>query len=84
MTKKSSQGRPILGYTDTESVKLDLDDMPFQKVKELSVKTIERFSLEGFLILKLSGQILMRLVICWAKLNLGSLSMFKMKQAMSM
>lgn len=53
MTEKWSLNS-IFGYTDTETVKLDLDDMPFKQVRYWALRTMEWFKLEGFLILKSS------------------------------
>lgn len=44
----------ILGVSDTETVKLDFDQMPFSGVKYWAVKTLKRFKLQGFVILKSS------------------------------
>jgi len=45
---------PILGYTDTETVKLDFDDIEFKKAKQWALKAMNWFKLEGFVILKSS------------------------------
>lgn len=52
--KRKSSPKFILGYTDTETVKLDLDDVSFQRVKYWALVTAKRFSLRGFIILKSS------------------------------
>lgn len=44
----------VIGYTDTETVMLDFDDTPFRQVKYWALRTMKRFKLEGFLILKSS------------------------------
>ena len=44
----------IFGYTDTVTVKLDFDDMPFKQVRYWALRTMRWFKLEGFLILKSS------------------------------
>ena len=44
----------ILGLTDTETVKLDCDESSFQSVKCLAEKTLKKFNLGGYLILKSS------------------------------
>ena len=44
----------ILGLTDTETVKLDCDESSFQSVKCLAEKTLKKFNLEGFIILRSS------------------------------
>ena len=46
--------KPVLGYTDTETVKLDFDDTSFKEVKYWASRTMKRFKLEGFVILKSS------------------------------
>lgn len=53
---------PVLGYSDTSTVKVDFDDMPFKKVKYFCMKALKWFrhdhlgsvDLEGFIILKSS------------------------------
>jgi hypothetical protein len=49
-----SKAKPCLGYTDCKTVKLDLDDMPYSKVKEIVTLTMNKFNLGGWLILKSS------------------------------
>ena len=44
----------LIGFTDTETVKLDLDETSFKDVKCLAEKTEEQFNLKGFLILRSS------------------------------
>jgi len=44
----------VIGYTDTETVKLDFDNTPFEQVKYWARRTMEWFKLEGFIILKSS------------------------------
>ena len=44
----------ILGYTDTETVMLDFDHMPLEKVKYWARRIMKFFKLEGFLILESS------------------------------
>lgn len=44
----------LLGLTDTETVKLDCDESSFQSVKCLAEKTLKKFNLEGFIILRSS------------------------------
>ncbi|MCJ7761544.1 hypothetical protein MUP59_10475 [Candidatus Bathyarchaeota archaeon] len=53
MRKKSSHDF-ILGYTDTETVKLDFDNMGFQEVLRWAKRTSKRFKLGGFVILRSS------------------------------
>lgn len=52
--KKKSYRNSILGYTDTETVMVDLDEMPFQAVKKWAMTTMRWFRLRGFIILKSS------------------------------
>jgi len=52
--RRKSTPNFILGYTDTETVKLDLDNMSFQRVKYWALGTAKRFRLRGFIILKSS------------------------------
>ena len=49
-----SQAKPILGYSDTETVKLDFDDIPFKKVKYWAERAMNWFKLGGYIILKSS------------------------------
>jgi len=44
----------IVGFTDTETVKLDFDNTPFKTVKYWALRTMKWFKLEGFIILKSS------------------------------
>ena len=46
--------KSVLGFTDNETVKLDLDESSFKTAKCLAEKTVKRFSLEGYLILRSS------------------------------
>ena len=45
---------PILGFTDAETVKLDLDDMGFKSVKYWALKAMKKFGLNGWIVLKSS------------------------------
>lgn len=49
-----SLDKPILGYSDNETVKLDFDETPFKVVKYWALKTMNWFKLGGFVILKSS------------------------------
>jgi len=52
---KAEPCKPILGYTDSETVKLDFDDSKsFKSVKYWALKTNEKFKLGGGIILKSS------------------------------
>lgn len=53
MTKMSNH-KSILGYTDTETVKLDFDDTSFKTVKYWVERTTKWFRLGGYVILKSS------------------------------
>lgn len=44
----------VLGFTDDETVMLDLDDTPFKVVKYWAQRAMRFFNLNGFLILKSS------------------------------
>ena len=44
----------ILGISDTETVKLDFDNVPFKTVKYWAERAVNWFQLQGFLILKSS------------------------------
>jgi hypothetical protein len=54
LTEKLSQDKQILGYTDTETVKLDFDDTSFKIVKYWAERTVKWFRLGGYIILKSS------------------------------
>ena len=54
LTEKLHQGKPILGYTDTETVKLDFDNTTFKIVKCWANKAMNWFRLGGYIILKSS------------------------------
>jgi len=49
-----SHHNSILGYTDTETVKLDFDETEFQNVKHWAERTKNWFKLDGYIILKSS------------------------------
>ena len=70
LTKKLSQGKPILGYSDTETVKLDFDDTTFKNVKYWSERSMKWFKLGGYIILKSSKNsyhVLFNKSVSWAK-----------------
>jgi hypothetical protein len=52
--KEISNHKQILGVSDIETVKLDLDDVSFSKVKYWASRAKKRFRLRGFTILKSS------------------------------
>ena len=54
LTEKLYQGNPVLGYTDTETVKLDFDDVTFRTVRYWASRTMKWHKLEGYIIFKSS------------------------------
>lgn len=50
------KGVPIIGYTDTSTVKLDFDKTTLRKVKRAALRVCRWFKLEGFIIFKSSGE----------------------------
>jgi hypothetical protein len=54
LTGKLSQDKPVLGYTDTETVKLDFDDTSFRTVRYWAKRAMGWFKLGGYVILKSS------------------------------
>lgn len=46
--------KSIIGYTDTETVKLDFDNTPFKTARYWALRMMKWFKLEGFVILKSS------------------------------
>lgn len=44
----------VLGFTDTETAKLDFDDTSFKTVRYWAFRTMKWFKLEGFIMLKSS------------------------------
>ncbi len=91
MTEKS-KAKPILGCTDTETVKLDFDGMSFKDVKYWALRVMKWFRLEGFIILKSSKNsyhvVFNRLVswsenmriVAWASLESGNKELVKYLQ----
>jgi len=53
LTEKSNL-ESIIGYTDTETVKLDFDNTSFKTVRYWASRTMKWFKLEGYIILKSS------------------------------
>jgi hypothetical protein len=51
---EKSRVEPILGFSDSETVKLDFDEASFSLVKYWALRTMKWFRLRGFLILKSS------------------------------
>jgi hypothetical protein len=52
--KKKSDTKFVLGYTDTETVKLDFDNTSFRDVKYWAFRAMKWFRLKGFIILESS------------------------------
>lgn len=48
------RANPILGFTDKATVKIDFDDRSFKTTKYWAFRTLKRFRLRGFIILKSS------------------------------
>ena len=53
--KRISFHKPIIGYSDTETVKLDFDNASFRTVRYWAKRAMKWFKLGGFLILKSSA-----------------------------
>ena len=69
LTEKS-EARPILGFSDTETIKLDFDNASFRTVKYWAFRTMKHFRLDGFLILKSSQKsyhVVFNRVVSWAQ-----------------
>jgi hypothetical protein len=49
-----NQAKPILGFSDTETVMIDFDNTLFKQVKRWALRTTRFHRLEGFLILRSS------------------------------
>jgi hypothetical protein len=54
--RKLRKGKPIIGYTDTSTVKIDFDKVTFKKVKATALRVCEWFNLKGFIVFKSSGR----------------------------
>jgi hypothetical protein len=70
LTEKSSQDKPVLGYSDTETVKLDFDDSPYKIVKYWAERALNWFKLGGYIILKSSKNsyhVLFNKSVSWAQ-----------------
>jgi hypothetical protein len=69
-------GKPIIGYTDENTEKLDLDETTFKKAKYIAHRVRKWFNLEGFIILKSSKNsyhVVFNKTVTWNK-NLEILS----------
>jgi len=65
-----SQGKPVLGFTDTETVKLDFDELEFRNVKYWAERAMNWFKLGGYIILKSSKNcyhVLFNKTVSWAE-----------------
>jgi hypothetical protein len=70
LTEKLSQGKPIFGFTDTETVKLDFDDTPLKNVTYWADRTLNWFKLGGYIILKSSSNsyhVVFNRSVSWSK-----------------
>jgi hypothetical protein len=68
--KSKASKSPILGYTDTSTVKLDYDKMKLKKVKYYAQRIKKWFRLEGFIILKSSKDsyhVLFNKTVSWTR-----------------
>ena len=54
LRRKSNQVKPIIGFSDDETVMLDFDNTIFRIVKYWALRTTRFHKLEGFIILKSS------------------------------
>ena len=71
--KMLNQAKPVMGFSDIETVKLDLDNLPLRTVKHWALKTLRQFRLRGFVILKSSKgsyHVVFDRAVSWKK-NLG-------------
>lgn len=69
MTEKS-RAKPIIGFSDTETVKLDFDNTLFRDVRYWALRAMRRFKLEGFIVLKSSKKsyhIVFNRKVSWAE-----------------
>lgn len=76
LTKKLNQGKPIMGYTDTATVKLDFDGVPFRSAKYWASRILKKFKLGGFIILKSSERnyhVVFDRTVSWAE-NMGTVA----------
>ena len=67
---ETSKANPILGFSDTETVKLDLDDVSFRTVRYWASRTARWFKLQGFIILKSSKNryhVMFNRFVSWAE-----------------
>lgn len=67
---ETSKANPILGLSDTETVKLDFDDVSFKTVRYWASRTRRWFKLQGFIVLRPSKnryQVVFDRVVSWAE-----------------
>lgn len=70
LTEKLRQGKPILGYSDIETVKLDFDDTTFKNAKYWAERAMKWFKLGGYIILKSSKKsyhVLFNKTVSWTQ-----------------
>jgi hypothetical protein len=70
LTEKFHRGEPILGYSDTETVKLDFDDTTFKNTRYWAERVVKWFRLGGFVILKSSKNsyhVIFNKTVSWAR-----------------
>ena len=64
------KANPILGLSDTETVKLDFDETSFPSVRYWALRAMKWFRLEGFVVLKSSKNryhVVFDRVVSWAE-----------------
>ena len=69
MIKKSNH-KPILGFSDSETVMLDLDNTSFRSARYWAIRTMNYHNLEGLLILKSSTKcyhVVFNRAVCWSE-----------------
>ena len=62
---------PMLGFTSSEIVMLDLDDKSFKSVKYWALKAMKRFRLDGFVILRSSKKHYHIIFNCYVSWNVS-------------
>jgi hypothetical protein len=69
-SKAIKKTKPVLGYSDISTVKLDFDNTPLKRVKYWAKRVCRFFKLEGFLILNSSRgsyHIVFNRTVSWTK-----------------
>ena len=67
---ETSKAKPILGFSDTETIKLDLDEVSFRTVRYWALRTLRWFKLQGFIILKSSKNryhVMFNRIVSWTE-----------------